>query len=106
MPQAHGERSPIKVGIGQFNGIEINDFAVTVAKTALWIAESQMMKETESIVMMDLGFLPPSANANIAEGNATRIDWSDVAPKGALAVSLATLPMSAPGTCPRCRKVI
>ena len=39
--------NPIKVSIGQFYGIEINDFAVTVAKTALWIAESQMMKETE-----------------------------------------------------------
>ena len=27
----------IKVSIQQFYGIEINDFAVTVAKTALWI---------------------------------------------------------------------
>ena len=44
--------NPIQVSIGQFYGIEINDFAVTVAKTALWIAESQMMKETEDIVMM------------------------------------------------------
>lgn len=32
-------RNPIKVSIQQFYGIEINDFAVTVAKTALWIAE-------------------------------------------------------------------
>ena len=48
----------IKVSIGQFYGIEINDFAVTVAKTALWIAESQMMKETEEIVKSSLNFLP------------------------------------------------
>ena len=41
------EFSPIKVKIGQFYGIEINDFAVAVARTALWIAESQTMKETE-----------------------------------------------------------
>ncbi|MBQ7480164.1 MAG: methylase, partial [Selenomonadaceae bacterium] len=33
-----GEHNPIKVSISQFYGIEINDFAVTVAKTALWIA--------------------------------------------------------------------
>ena len=44
--------------IQQFYGIEINDFAVTVAKTALWIAESQMMKETEDVVHMQLDFLP------------------------------------------------
>ena len=47
----------IKVSIGQFYGIEINDFAVTVAKTALWIAESQMMKETEEIMNTNLDFL-------------------------------------------------
>lgn len=73
--------SPIKVSISQFYGIEINDFAVTVAKTALWIAESQMMKETEDIVLMHLEFLPLKTNANIVEGNALRIDWNDVVPK-------------------------
>ena len=67
--------SPIKVKISQFYGIEINDFAVTVAKTALWIAESQMMKETEEIVERDLDFLPLSTSATIVEGNALRIDW-------------------------------
>ena len=44
--------NPILVSISQFYGIEINDFATTVAKTALWIAESQMMKETEQIVLL------------------------------------------------------
>ena len=68
--------SPIKVRISQFYGIEINDFAVTVAKTALWIAESQMMKETEEIVEQNLDFLPLSTSATIVEGNALRMDWS------------------------------
>lgn len=71
----------IRVSIGQFYGIEINDFAVTVAKTALWIAESQMMKETESIVHKSLNFLPLKSYANIVEANALRIDWEDVVPK-------------------------
>ena len=66
----------IKVKINQFYGIEINDFAVTVAKTALWIAESQMMTETEKIVQMNLDFLPLTTNAFIVEGNALRMDWS------------------------------
>lgn len=76
--------SPIQVSISQFYGIEINDFAVTVAKTALWIAESQMMKETESIVLMHLDFLPLKTNANITEGNALRIDWESIVPKNEL----------------------
>lgn len=74
----------IKVSIGQFYGIEINDFAVTVAKTALWIAESQMLKETEEIVNMSLNFLPLKSYANIVEGNALRIDWESVVPKDKL----------------------
>lgn len=73
--------NPIEVSISQFYGIEINDFAVTVAKTALWIAESQMMKETETIVHMNLDFLPLKTNASIIEGNALRIDWESVVPK-------------------------
>ena len=68
--------NPIQVSIGQFYGIEINDFAVTVAKTALWIAESQMMKETEDIVHMSLDFLPLKSYANITEGNALIIYFS------------------------------
>ena len=71
----------IKVSIGQFYGIEINDFAVTVAKTALWIAESQMMKETEEILSARLDFLPLKSYANIVEGNALRVDWESVVPK-------------------------
>ncbi|MCI9469422.1 MAG: SAM-dependent DNA methyltransferase [Oscillospiraceae bacterium] len=67
--------NPIQVSIGQFYGIELNDFAVTVAKTALWIAESQMMKETEDVVHMSLDFLPLKSYANITEGNALRMDW-------------------------------
>jgi len=73
--------SPIKVSIGQFYGIEINDFAVTVAKTALWIAESQMMKETENILHINLDFLPLKSYTNVTEGNALRIDWNDVIAK-------------------------
>ncbi|MBE6741143.1 MAG: class I SAM-dependent DNA methyltransferase [Ruminococcaceae bacterium] len=74
----------IKVKIDQFYGIEINDFAVTVAKTALWIAESQMMKQTEDIVHTNIDFLPLTTNAYIVEGNALRIDWNDVVPASEL----------------------
>ena len=73
--------SPIKVAISQFYGIEINDFAVSVAKAALWIAESQMFNETNDIVKTNLDFLPLESNANIVEGNALQLNWEDVVPK-------------------------
>ncbi|MDD6598010.1 DNA methyltransferase, partial [Anaerovibrio sp.] len=70
--------NPIKVSIHQFYGIEINDFAVSVAKTALWIAEYQMMVETQGIVNMNLDFLPLKSYSNILEGNALRLDWHSI----------------------------
>lgn len=84
--------NPIQVSINQFYGIEINDFAVTVAKTALWIAESQMMKETESIVLMQLNFLPLKTNASIVEKNALHIDWEEVVPKYKLSYIMGNPP--------------
>lgn len=73
------ELNPIKVNIHQFYGIEINDFAVTVATTALWIAESQMMEETEKIIRFNNDYLPLKSYSNIKEGNALRIDWKEIA---------------------------
>lgn len=73
--------NPIKVSIQQFYGIEINDFAVTVATTALWISEAQMLNETERIIHQDIDFLPLKSYTNIKEGNALRIDWESVVPK-------------------------
>ena len=75
---------PIKVSINQFYGIEINDFACSVAQTALWIAESQMMLETDEIVGFNLDPLPLKTYTNILEGNALRIDWNKVAPASEL----------------------
>ena len=69
------EVNPIKVSIQQFYGIEINDFAVTVATTALWISEAQMLRETEKIIRRDIDFLPLKPYHNIREGNALRMDW-------------------------------
>ena len=87
-----GSFNPIEVSIGQFYGIEINDFAVTVAKTALWIAESQMMKETEAIVHMQLEFLPLTSYANIVEGNALQVDWESIVPKQQLSYIMGNPP--------------
>ena len=70
--------NPIKVSIAQFYGIEINDFAVAVAQTALWIAELQMIQETQEIIHHDLDFLPLKSYSNIVEGNSLKIDWTSI----------------------------
>ena len=75
---------PIKVSINQFYGIEINDFACSVAQTALWIAESQMMQATDEIVGFNLDPLPLKTYTNIHEGNALRMDWNEVIPAAEL----------------------
>lgn len=84
--------NPIKVNINQFYGIEINDFAVTVATTALWISESQMLAETESIIHHDIDFLPLKSYSNIREGNALRIPWEEVVPKDKLCYIIGNPP--------------
>ena len=76
--------NPIKVDIHLFYGIEINDFAVTVATTALWISEAQMLAETERIIQQEMDFLPLKSYTNIHEGNALRIEWESIVPKAHL----------------------
>ena len=78
------EVNPIKVSIQQFYGIEINDFAVTVTTTALWISEAQMLRETEKITRRDIDFLPLKSYHNIREGNALRMDWNFIPYKDGL----------------------
>ena len=82
----------VKVSIHQFYGIEINDFAATVAKTALWIAESQMLTETCRILQRDLDFLPLKSYSNIVEGNALTLDWNTVCPAAELSYIIGNPP--------------
>lgn len=78
------EADLIKVSLDQFYGIEINDFAASVAKTALWIAESQMFEKTKDLIYSDIDYLPIKSYANIVEGNALRMDWNEVINKYSL----------------------
>lgn len=71
-------RNPVKVSIEQFYGFEINDFAVNVAKTAMWIAESQMRDETARMITLEDDFLPLTRQTHIHHGNALQTEWSDI----------------------------
>lgn len=73
--------NPIRVSLDQFYGIEINDFAVSVAKTALWITEEQMLRKTQEILPgYQFDFLPLRNLGNLREGNALTTDWAEVFP--------------------------
>lgn len=86
-------KNVIKVSIQQFFGIEINDFAVNVAKTALWIAESQMMKATQDLFYgAKWKFLPLRTYTHIYEGNALTMDWNDVVPNYACSYIMGNPP--------------
>ena len=85
-------QNPVRVSIHQFYGIEINDFAKTVATTALWISEAQMLAETERIVARDIDFLPLKTYPNIAEGNALAIDWQTIIPRDRLSYIMGNPP--------------
>ncbi len=87
-----GGKYQVMVSIGQFYGIEINDFAVTVAKTALWISEEQMIRETQAIIHTNIEFLPLKSYANIVQGNALRMDWESVVPRERLSYIMGNPP--------------
>ena len=82
----------VKVKISQLYGIEINDFAVSVANAALWIAESQMLEETMSIVYSNIDFLPIKSYSNIVEGNALSLNWEEIIPKDKLSYIIGNPP--------------
>ena len=99
------EVNPIKVSIQQFYGIEINDFAVTVATTALWISEAQMLRETEKITRRDIDFLPLKSYSNIREGNALRMDWNFIPYKDRLPSPLPIKSLPSSRTVPEYKPV-
>lgn len=71
-------KNPCKVNIRQFYGIEINDFAVQVANTALWISDCQMIAEAEELFSVAIPALPLKQNDNIRCGNALETNWEDL----------------------------
>jgi type I restriction-modification system DNA methylase subunit len=74
------DHSPVQVNVGQFYGIEVNDFAVSVAQTALWIADHQANVATSRIIGREVRNLPLKDYHHIVQGNALRMDWNEVLP--------------------------
>jgi len=76
------EQSFVKVNVGQFFGIEINDFAVSVANTALWIADHRANLQTSNILNRPIVNLPLKKYDHIICENALRFEWGKLLPAG------------------------
>jgi hypothetical protein len=76
-----GESSFSEIGLKNFYGIELDDFAHEVATLSLWLAEHQM----NQLFFKEFGrtrpALPLMETGNIVHGNACRVDWEVVCPK-------------------------
>src|SRR5690554_3640888 len=72
-----------EIQLSQFYGIEIDDFAHEMAILSLWLAEHQMNRVFED-VLLDFGkskaILPLKEAGQITQGNATRVDWNVACP--------------------------
>lgn len=86
--------NPVKVSINQFYGIESDGFAVSIAKTALWIASTQMQQETNAILDHQFKSFPLQAYDNIFEGNALTNSWEQVVPFDKLKYIIGNPPYS------------
>ena len=69
------------ISLGQFYGIELDDFAHEITQLSLWLAEHQMNVEFFKEFGRTNPTLPLKEAGNIVQGNACRIDWETVCPK-------------------------
>jgi len=70
-----------QVNVDQFYGIEIVEFPVRIAETALWLMDHQMNMLASERFGQYYVRLPLKKSAKIVFGNALRIDWNDVLSK-------------------------
>lgn len=68
----------LRIKLDQFYGIEINDFAVSVAETALWISRLKANRDYMLLLDLDEKDFPLDDRANIICENALRFDWNDL----------------------------
>jgi hypothetical protein len=82
----------LKVNVGQFHGIEIEEFPCQVARTGLWLMDYLMNQRASEEFGQYYVRLPLGEGAPIAHGNALRMDWGDVAPRGELSYIMGNPP--------------
>ena len=68
------------ISLDNFFGIEIDDFAVQIARLSLWLAEHQMNVKFHEAFGQSRATLPLKDSGHIVQGNSLRLDWQAVCP--------------------------
>jgi len=82
----------LKVNVEQFYGIEYEDFPCQIAQVGMWLTDHQMNIKASEMLGQYFARLPLSQSATIIHGNALRIEWESVVPKGELSFILGNPP--------------
>ncbi|HOY94967.1 MAG TPA: class I SAM-dependent DNA methyltransferase [Catalimonadaceae bacterium] len=71
----------IRVDVDQFSGIEYDEFPARIAEVAMWLIDHQMnMKVSEEFGQYFVR-LPIQKSAKVLNGNALRLNWSELYPQ-------------------------
>jgi hypothetical protein len=81
-----------KVNVGQFYGIEIEEFPARIARTALWFMDYLMNRKASERFGRHIARIPQAASPSIVNSNALSIDWETVVPKDELSYILGNPP--------------
>jgi hypothetical protein len=82
----------VKVNVNQFYGVELEDFPVQIAQTALWLADHQMNRAVSDTFGVPFLRIPLTASATIVHGNALALDWTEIIPPAKLSYILGNPP--------------
>ncbi|MDR3055395.1 MAG: N-6 DNA methylase [Zoogloeaceae bacterium] len=82
----------LKVNVGQFYGIEYEDFPCEIARVGMWLMEHQMNQLVSKEFGVSYIRLPLKESAHITRGNALTTDWDNVIPKAELSYIMGNPP--------------
>lgn len=70
----------LRVHLGQFHGIEHEEWSAQIATVAMYLADHQANLAAEEMTGLAHNRFPLSESAHIVHGNALRLAWDEVAP--------------------------
>lgn len=72
----------LKIHLGQFHGVEIDEWSSSIALVAMFLADHQANLDLEEITGAAPDRFPLTESAHIVCDNALRLDWAKVCPMG------------------------
>ncbi|WP_230260805.1 DNA methyltransferase [Micrococcus luteus] len=74
------EDERVRVRMSHFNGIELEEWPATIARTAMFLVNHQANQDMSLKIGVSPEQLPLTESAHIVVGNALRLDWNEVVP--------------------------